>query len=342
MARLKTHSSVAAATRLLGPAPPSVGFAMRSHPEIDGRQLTPAEMTALIYNVEPGFFAVLGLPVRLGRTFEPGDPATSAVVSETMARRFWPDGNPVGRTFRISERYPLCTVVGVVGHVRNDRDTLTGPDESTFTFYMPPPQQRAEELNRPADRSAPPPVNVPGGSMYSLVTFLVRLDDRAQLGSVLDAVRSVDSRFQLEAEFLDDAYASRHAETLMATSIVTAFAGFAFLVAMAGIYGVMAFLVAGRTREIGIRMALGARRADIGRMVLGSSTKLVVAGAVLGAGAALVASRWIESQLFGVSPTDPMTYVGVCSAIVVTALLATWLPARQASRVDPAITLRTE
>jgi ABC-type antimicrobial peptide transport system permease subunit len=159
---------------------------------------------------------------------------------------------------------------------------------------------------------------------------------------VLGTLRGTDSRFQTKAEFLDDAYASRHAETLMATSIVTAFAGFAFIVAMTGIYGVMAFLVAGRTREIGIRMALGADRRSISRMVLGSSARLVLWGAALGSGAALLTSRWIESQLFGVSPTDPATYVAVSAAIVATALLATWHPALQAARVDPAITLRTE
>jgi predicted permease len=341
MGRLKSHPGVKAVTRLYGPAPPAVGFAMRSHPEIDSRPATPAELSALIYNVEPDFFATLGLPLRLGRIFGPDDPPTSAIVSDTMARQFWSGENPIGRTFRIDPSYPVCTVVGVVGHVRNDRDTLTGPTESSFTFYLPP-QPPLRRANRPGDSTGPPPVNVPAASLWASVTFLARLADPAQLGAVLGTLRGTDSRFQTKAEFLDDAYASRHAETLMATSIVTAFAGFAFIVAMTGIYGVMAFLVAGRTREIGIRMALGADRRSISRMVLGSSARLVLWGAALGSGAALLTSRWIESQLFGVSPTDPATYVAVSAAIVATALLATWHPAHQAARVDPAITLRTE
>jgi ABC-type antimicrobial peptide transport system permease subunit len=116
----------------------------------------------------------------------------------------------------------------------------------------------------------------------------------------------------------------------------------AFVIAMAGLYAVIAFLVASRTREIGVRMALGADRTAIRRMVIGSAGRLALIGVTLGTVAAVAAARWIESQLFGVSMSDPSTYVLVCGAVLTTALIATWYPARQAARVDPTVTLRAE
>jgi ABC-type antimicrobial peptide transport system permease subunit len=128
----------------------------------------------------------------------------------------------------------------------------------------------------------------------------------------------------------------------MATSIVTGFAAFALMVAITGLYGVMTFLVATRRREIGIRMALGADRRAIGGMVMTSSAGLVFTGIIVGSAAALASSRLIASQLFGVSPADVSTYLIAAAAIGATALVATWHPALQAARIDPAVTLRTE
>jgi putative ABC transport system permease protein len=141
-------------------------------------------------------------------------------------------------------------------------------------------------------------------------------------------------------DFVDDLYARMFADELLASSIMTAFGIFAFIVAMAGVYGVMAFLVAGRTREIGIRMALGADRATVNRLILRSSLQPVLAGAVIGVIAALAAARWAQTLLFGVKSTDPWTYAMVTALVVVTAMLATWQPARRAGRVDPSRLLR--
>jgi ABC-type antimicrobial peptide transport system permease subunit len=153
-------------------------------------------------------------------------------------------------------------------------------------------------------------------------------------------VRTLAPGARVRSEFVYDRYANMFANEMLAASIMSAFGLFAFLVAIAGIYGVMAFLVAGRTREIGIRMALGADRGAIRRLVLGSSARLVVAGAVLGVAGASLAARWAGSLLFGVTPADPLTYLSVTAAVVVTALIATWQPARQAARVDPSKLLR--
>jgi ABC-type antimicrobial peptide transport system permease subunit len=153
-------------------------------------------------------------------------------------------------------------------------------------------------------------------------------------------VRSIDTRNILKVEFVDDQYARQFADRLLATRIITGFGVLAFIVAAAGIYGVMAFLVANRAREIGIRMALGADSRRIRRLVLESSMWLVLLGAAIGICGALVASRWAQSQLFGVRATDPMRLVLVTAAVVVTALIATWHPASQATRVDPKVLLR--
>jgi ABC-type antimicrobial peptide transport system permease subunit len=153
-------------------------------------------------------------------------------------------------------------------------------------------------------------------------------------------VRSIDTRNILKVEFVDDQYARQFADRLLATRIMTGFGMLAFVVAAAGIYGVMAFLVASRAREIGIRMALGADSRRIRRLVLASSMWLVLLGAAIGIGGAFVASRWAQSQLFGVTATDPITIALVTVAVAFTALLATWHPARLATRVDPKVLLR--
>jgi ABC-type antimicrobial peptide transport system permease subunit len=147
---------------------------------------------------------------------------------------------------------------------------------------------------------------------------------------------------QTKAQFVDDICAEQHADVLLATRVIGGFGIVAFITAMAGLYGVMSFLVASRTREIGIRMALGATARDIVRMVFTSSGVLVIAGALIGVAAAAWASKWIEAQLYGISPTDPATYVVVSLTAIATATVATWRPARQAARVDPAVTLRAE
>ena len=139
---------------------------------------------------------------------------------------------------------------------------------------------------------------------------------------------------------MDDLYARQFGDRLLATRVVSGFGVLAFVVATAGIYGLMAFLVASRAREMGIRIALGADARDIRRLVLGSSLRLVAAGALIGVSAAIALSRWMQSQLFGVRPTDPLTLIAVTVGVMAVGLLATWQPARQASRVDPRELLR--
>lgn len=186
-------------------------------------------------------------------------------------------------------------------------------------------------------------VNAPSGSLpYRIGTILVRADARVSAENLLTFARTVDPRSRYRIRTLQEVYSQRHAEARMATSIISSFAVVAFVIAIGGVVGVMTFLVTNRTREIGIRMALGAERTTVRRMVVDSSLRLIVAGVVMGAVVAVLAGRWLESQLFSVTPTDPLTYVIVIATVVVTAVAATWHPASRAARVDPAITLRAE
>jgi putative ABC transport system permease protein len=169
---------------------------------------------------------------------------------------------------------------------------------------------------------------------------MARVDSRARATDLFQTVRAIDTRFILKLDFIEDVYARQFEDRLFITRIITSFGLLAFLIAAAGIYSVMAFLVAQRIREIGIRMALGADARRISRLVLGSSLRLVIAGAILGVAGAIAAGRSLQSQLFGVQATDPATLVLVTAGVIATALLATWQPARQAARVDPKVLLK--
>jgi putative ABC transport system permease protein len=155
-------------------------------------------------------------------------------------------------------------------------------------------------------------------------------------------VQGMDPRLAVTLRLVDDDYARLSAPTLLAARAVGLFSLVSFAIAMAGLYGVVAFVVSIRTREIGIRMALGAAASDIRRMVLAISGRMVLVGATAGVAMAFGVARWIESQLFGVSPSDPTTYAVVVAAVGLTAVIATWAPARRAAATDPAITLRAE
>jgi predicted permease len=335
-----------------GPTPPSIG----NSPTVGVRMViddqvrdagTGRTFGLAVTEIDPRYLQFLHVPLVAGRWLAPGDDPTAAVVSDRVATRFWPSVDAaIGGTFDAVDQSGGRTrmwgpgahrVLGVFADYRTrDRD---GPYASRAPW---------EEIDAFVARQppAPPPTVGPGeldtGGSYGIVGVLARLDSHERANAVLAAVRGIDPRLTTSIEFVDDVYAEQYRTTLLATRIVGGFAVTSFLIAMAGLYGVMAFLVAGRTREIGIRMALGADRTRIGRFVMGSSLRLVFAGAAIGIVAAVLVSRTIASQLFGVTPTDPATYVIVAIVTIITALLATWQPARRAARVDPVQTLRAE
>jgi predicted permease len=317
-------------------APPSTGNSpTRGKIEIDDRPASEEPIALAVSSVDASYQTVIGLPVRHGRWLQPDDPETATVVTESFARRFWPGQDPVGHRVRPSPRHPWYDVVGVVGNLRGSSRPLAQSTDRSFVIYalrqLPPPP--------PPPPPGKPPPRATGGS-WRFLNITVRMDSADRAEAVLAAARSVDSRVRVELDFVDVVYADMHADTLLATRVVGGFATLAFLVAMVGVYGVMAFLVAGRTREIGIRMALGATARDISRLVMRSSLLTVGLGAGVGIGAALIAARWTGSQFFGVTPTAPGIYVLVTTVVIATSLLATWRPAQSAARIDPAITLK--
>jgi ABC-type antimicrobial peptide transport system permease subunit len=156
------------------------------------------------------------------------------------------------------------------------------------------------------------------------------------------AVASIDPRLSVRVQSVDDAYQEDNGPIRLASRIVGGFGAVAWLVAIAGVYAVMAYLVSARTREIGVRMALGADGSDVRRLVLGSAMWVVLGGTGAGLLVAAVCSRFLSSQMYGVSATDPATYAGVALGVVTTAVAATWLPMRRAARIAPAVTLRSE
>jgi len=280
---------------------------------------------------------VVRLPIRSGRTFAAGDLPTDVVVTETFARKFWPGGDAVGHTFRERPQQPWNRVIGVVGDFRSAPMTMPAVSDRQFLYYKP-------WTALPAAASPPPasaPVVDTGGS-YGVLSLTLRMNANARMTTLAAAARSFDSQLRVTLDTVDDLYADQNAETRLASRIVGGFSMLAFAVAIAGVYGLMAYLVSSRRREIGVRIALGASAGDISRLILGSSARLVTAGAAVGAIAAVIASRWIQSALFGVTATDPATYAVVIAAVILTALVATWRPARQAAAVDPARLLRAD
>lgn len=341
--QLRAYRGITSTAVIQGSAPPGSAFSMSANLTLDDGRKTSEAGSLSAYDVAAEYFPTVGVaPVR-GRLLARNDTPTTVVVTDTFARRVWGSIDVVGRSFTWADLPDQYTVVGVVPHIRTDRDNVGGPSETALTMFRLPTPPAAP---RPLAASAPTKmdiVNAPSGRLpYRIGTVLIRTTGGLSSAEILSVARSVDARARYRLSTLDEAYSQRHAEARMATTIISSFAVVAFVIAIAGVFGVMTFLVTNRTREIGIRMALGAQRADVRRMVLGSSLRLIVAGVIVGASAAALSGRWLESQLFGVTPTDPVTYTIVIATVVATAVCATWHPASRAARVDPAITLRSE
>ena len=320
LARLRGLPGVQAVARTWS-LPPSTQSGSAGPLTING-QVADSKWTMVShYNVDPDYFRVMSIALVAGRFFDANTPPEQVVIDERFARAFWPNVSPLGSKFRIGSTgtggVSEFEIIGVSRQMRADRSaTETGID--VFVSYI-----------RLSPKSVP-------------LTFVAKLDDERKLPTLGEAARSVAPRLLVRTDTVEARYRSLEGDTRLAAAITGGFGAIAWIVATCGIFAVMAFLVAGRTREIGIRMALGADRASVRRMVLGSSLRAVLLGVVLGLGASAIASQWIAAQLYGVTPTDPVTYFSVAGLIILTAAVATWWPARRAAGVDPAITLRAE
>jgi len=276
------------------------------------------------HSVSPGYFETMRIPLRRGRLLEERDRAGApfvAVLSESMARRRLPGLDPIGQRLRIGPPDgPLYTVVGVVGDVKQVTLALTESE----AVYTTPGQW---------------------GFPDNAMSLVVRTRDDA--GGLAPAIRqaiwSVDKDQPIvRTATMDDLVAASAAERRFALIVFEAFALAALALAAAGIYGVLAGSVAERTREIGVRSALGASRGMIVGLVVRQGLTLTACGVLIGLMGAAAASQVLVAMLFGVSPLDPATYLGVIALLGTVALLACSVPAWRAARVDPATTLRTE
>jgi predicted permease len=290
--------------------------------EVEGYQPKPGEMMAVLVNmVEPKFFATMGLTLMQGRDFTPRDDERAprvAIINEAVARRYFGGQSPLGRKLTL-EDYQNLEIVGVMrdAKYRNLRE------EIPLTVYLPL-QQTAQVTSR---------------------TLCVRTegDPKALLPALRRVVQALDKDlpvFDVQT-FTEQVNRSLNQERLVAT--LSGFFGvLALLLACIGLYGVMSYAVARRTNEIGIRMALGARPANVVRLVMREVFLLVLLGAGIGLTAALGATRLVSTLLFGLTPTDPLTITLATLLLIGVAGLAGYLPARRASRVDPIVALRSE
>ena len=289
-------------------------------PKINGVQ------TFASYTIaSPGYFSAIGTPILRGRAFLDSDTADSqpvAIISKTLADEFFPGENPVGKTIKLPpDRFPTMTIVGIAADVKHFTvREKTGPEMYVVYTQKPYPDMLTMQ-----------------------VALRTQGDPRAVIGGVRDAVHFVDpglpiAKVSTMATLVGDSMTQPRFTMLL----LAAFGALALILASIGIYGVISYGVAQRTQEIGIRLALGAQPRNVFAMVLGQGARLAGLGVVLGFGAAFGVTQLMASLLFGVQPTDPITFAAVPALLMAVALLACYLPARRATRVDPMVALRYE
>ncbi|HLX00358.1 MAG TPA: ABC transporter permease [Candidatus Acidoferrales bacterium] len=292
---------------------------------IQGRPAPPLndEPSADIRSVDPGYFRAMAIPLLSGREFSEMDSAKSArvmIINETMARTFWPNESPLGQRVTMKDWGPPLTgeIVGVVGDIKTDGLAADVRPMIYWPYFQFP---------------------------VIFDAFVIRTDGDplSVVSSVKARVWSVDrnlpfSSIETMQQVLSDSLAQRRLYMIL----VGVFAGAALLLAAVGIYGLMAYSVSQRTNELGIRMALGAQRTDVLRLVLRQGMRLALIGTAVGIAAALLLTRLMSTLLYGVKPTDPLTFAGVAALLSIVALIACCIPARRATQVQPMTALRNE
>jgi putative ABC transport system permease protein len=292
---------------LHGQAPPKDGQA----PEADNRVMT------------PGYMRTMGTPLLRGRNFNDTDRAGGAqvaIINQTFARQFFQDKDPVGEELNLgtAAKPDWWRIVGVVGDVK-----AFGQDQPTHAdIYRPFAQQP-----------------------FPIIAFMIRTktDPAAMMKAAEQTLWSVDPNLPVFKAITMDVLTEQSLAVRRASSVlVSAFAVLALMLACIGIYGVIAYAVTQRTQEIGVRMALGARRGDVLRLIMRFGLRLTLAGVAIGLIGALLATRLLASLLYEVSATDPLAFCVPAALLIVVTLLAAYLPARRAASIDPMRALRAE
>ena len=270
-----------------------------------------------------GYFQALGIPLIRGRIFDERDGPNSphvAVISESLGRERWPNQDPIGRTIEFGNMdgdLRLLTIVGIVG------------DTHEYGLDVPPrPTVYVNLFQRPRSTIT--------------VTMLSDADTRLVTSTARGILQDLDPEIPAKFQTFSQVYSASLGSRKFNLTLIGFFAITALLLATVGVFGVMAYSVTRRTREIGVRVALGAKPRDVLRMILGQGLRTIFVGVVIGIAGSLALTRAVESLLFSVTPTDPVTYAAVTCLLVLVALFACWVPARRATRVDPLVALRYE
>jgi predicted permease len=276
--------------------------------------------SATLMFTSDGFFNAMGIPILAGRDLSPQDrqgAPIALVINQALAKKYFPGSNPIGQTITFGDTNHFA-IVGVVGDVRQGSVDETPVPRIYASVYQ----------------------------IFRVKTNLVvRTEGNPQsmIKRVEDAIRSVDPQQTITSAFtLDDAVGDAVARPRLLTVLLGLFGAMGLVLGALGIYGVLAYLVSQRTREIGVRLALGARPRNLLNMVVGRGLRLAGLGVAIGLAASFVLTRLMQGVLYGVTPTDPLTFTGVALALLAVAAFASWLPARRATKVDPLVALRAE
>jgi predicted permease len=287
---------------------------------------------AMFYLAEAGFQQAMGVTLERGRFITPQDDEHAPVVvdiDDVFARTYFPQENPIGKRINITGFNVQAEIVGVVGHVKQwglDADAKS-KIEAQFDY---PFMQLPEKL-------------MPLAADAVAVVLRTEGDPTAVMGDVRRAVAEIDPREVVyNVQTMDEVVSNSFAARRLSMMLLGVFAGLALALACVGIYGVISYLVGQRTHEIGVRMALGAQRGDVMRLVIGHGARMALVGVAIGVVAALLLMRLMANQFFGVSAHDPLTFAGVAALLLLVAVAACYIPARRAMRVDPIIALRHE
>jgi predicted permease len=274
-----------------------------------------------------GYFDAMRIPLLRGRMFDSSDKVSGqhvAVISQSLALRYWPNQDPIGKQIyfgNMDTDKHLMQIVGIVGDV-HDANLERPPDPTLYGYSLQRPQWW----------------------QVARLALVIRTQDEPQslipaLRSTLQSLRSdAPASFSTLRTVYSDAFAGRR----FSLTLFAVFAGVALLITVIGLYGLLAYSVTERTREMGIRMALGAQRRDVLRLVIGHGLQLTIIGVVIGLLGACGLTRLMSSLLFGITPTDSITLIGVVAILAVVALFACYIPARRATKVNPLVALREE
>jgi len=285
--------------------------------------------------ITPEYFRIMDIPLMQGRTFTDADLGSNAervtLISRSTAEHFWPGKNPIGQHIKPRWMKNWWTVIGVVGDVKENSMTKNFPEWIDGEMYTPYGPHSIREHGPEA-----PPAEL---------TLLLRTSgDQSQFGSALQSTVAELNRDVpvSQVQTLKGWVAEAVAGPRSTAALFSLFAVLAVALGAIGIYGVISYAVAQRTCEIGIRMALGARRYEVVRLVVGQGARLALIGVALGLGGAVLLTRVMSSLLYGVGATDPLTFASVAILLVLVAIVASYIPARRAMHVDPMVALRHE